>query len=195
MSALEGEHADLLSGFPRQEVLTWGERFVVPFFSWATFCFTPLTLAYRVKLPALSCAVGQMLLIRRTTYQEIGGHAAVRAAIAEDLALTRRVKASGHRWRMVRAVGLISCRMYRSGREAVAGSQEPLRRVRLPDATYSFLLWLAVRRWPRCDPDSVPWARRGRATARHWQASGWLGPGGVHYRELSLPVGLPGSTP
>jgi chlorobactene glucosyltransferase len=29
-----GEQADLLTGFPRQEVYTWGERLLVPFFSW-----------------------------------------------------------------------------------------------------------------------------------------------------------------
>lgn len=126
VTALEGERADLVSGFPRQELRTWGERLIVPFFSWVTFVFTPLRLAYRVRLPALSCAVGQMLLIRRSVYETIGGHGAVRAEIAEDLALTRQVKAQGYRWRMVRAADLVSCRMYRNGREAVAGLSKNL---------------------------------------------------------------------
>ncbi|MDX9832829.1 MAG: glycosyltransferase, partial [Anaerolineae bacterium] len=34
VTAMEGERADLMSGFPRQEVLTWGEKLLVPFFSW-----------------------------------------------------------------------------------------------------------------------------------------------------------------
>ena len=33
VTALGGEKADLLGGFPRQEVETWGEQFIVPFFS------------------------------------------------------------------------------------------------------------------------------------------------------------------
>jgi chlorobactene glucosyltransferase len=146
VTALEGEGADLLSGFPRQELRTWGERLIVPFFSWVTFVFIPLRLAYRIKLPALSCAIGQMLLIRRTAYEATGGHGAVRAEIAEDLALTRRVKAQGYRWRMMRAVDLISCRMYRNGREAVAGLSKNLFAAfgfRLAPYLFAWL-WLAL---------------------------------------------------
>ena len=54
VTALMGEQADLLTGFPRQEVHTWGERLLVPFFSWALLCFIPLALAYRLRLPVLS---------------------------------------------------------------------------------------------------------------------------------------------
>lgn len=121
VTALEGERADLMSGFPRQEVLTWGEKLLVPFFSWVMYTFTPLALAYRVNLPAMACAIGQMLLIRRAAYQETGGHQAVRSSIPEDLALARRFAAMGYRWRMMEVVHLISCRMYRSGGEAYAG--------------------------------------------------------------------------
>jgi chlorobactene glucosyltransferase len=126
VATMEGEHADLVSGFPHQEVPTWGEKLIVPFFSWVMVCFLPLSLGYRLKLPALSCAVGQMLLFRHTVYQQIGGHHAVRASIAEDLALARRIKALGYRWRMVQAAHLISCRMYQSGRGAFSGLSKNL---------------------------------------------------------------------
>jgi len=146
VSAMAGERADLLSGFPRQEVLTWGEKLIVPFFSWVLHCFTPLSLGYRLKLPALSCAVGQILAFRREAYQAIGGHGAVRSSIVEDLALARRIQAMGYRWRMKQATDLISCRMYRSGREAVAGLTKNLFAAfdfRL--APYLFVwLWLLV---------------------------------------------------
>jgi len=121
VTALEGERADLLTGFPLQIVHTWGEQLIVPLFGWAFYCFAPLWLAYQLKLPALSFAVGQMLLFRRQAYQAIGGHEAVRADIAEDLALARRIVAGGYRWRVLEATRLVSCRMYQSGREAYTG--------------------------------------------------------------------------
>jgi chlorobactene glucosyltransferase len=124
--AMEGEHAGLMSGFPRQEVLSWGEKLVVPCLFWVIYCFTPLTLTYRLKLPALSTAVGQALLFRRTAYEGTGGHQAVRASIVEDLALAQRTKALGYRWRMMRITDLISCRMYRGGRQACAGLSKNL---------------------------------------------------------------------
>ena len=121
VGVLLGEKADLLSGFPRQEMYTWLERFLVPFFSWAVLCFIPLGLAYRFRLPFLAAAVGQVMLFRREAYQASGGHASVRSSIVDDLSLSRRVAALGLRWRVVTAADLVSCRMYRSGEEAIAG--------------------------------------------------------------------------
>jgi chlorobactene glucosyltransferase len=121
VAALEDLGADLLTGLPQQVVRTWGERLIVPIFGWAFYCFTPLALAYRLKLPALSIAVGQMMLFRRTAYRAIGGHAAVRASIVEDMSLARQIKAHGLRWRVIDACSLVRCRMYHDSRAAYAG--------------------------------------------------------------------------
>jgi chlorobactene glucosyltransferase len=118
--ALEGEDADLMGGFPRQEVLTLGEQLIVPFFLWVIYCFTPLWLGYRLRRSPISTAVGQALMFRRATYEAIGGHGAVRDNITEDIELARRIKVRGYRWRMMHITDLVSCRMYRSGREASA---------------------------------------------------------------------------
>lgn len=121
VTTMVGEQADLMTGFPRQEMRTWGERFTVPFFSWAFLTFTPLVLAYRLRLPFLSGAVGQMLLFRRVAYDATGGHAAVRGQITEDLSLTRRAIDVGLRWRVTYLSDLISSRMYNNGGQAAGG--------------------------------------------------------------------------
>jgi chlorobactene glucosyltransferase len=121
VSVLLKQQADLLTGFPRQSVFTWGERLLVPFFSWAILSFIPLWAAYRLRLPALSSAVGQMMLFRREAYQKIGGHADLGAVIVDDLVLARRIKAAGLRWRVINVSDLITCRMYRGSRDAFDG--------------------------------------------------------------------------
>jgi chlorobactene glucosyltransferase len=121
VSNMLSQHADLLTGFPRQQVHTWGERLLVPFFSWSVLCFIPLWLAYQTRLPMLSSAVGQMMIFRREAYQQIGGHRKLGSAIVEDLALARRIKAAGLRWRVMRIIDLISCWMYHGSREAYDG--------------------------------------------------------------------------
>lgn len=85
VTALIGEKADLLTGFPRQVVLSWGERLLVPFFSWVLSCFIPLVLGYRLRLPALSSAVGQLMLFRRDAYMAIGGHASLGTSVVDDM--------------------------------------------------------------------------------------------------------------
>lgn len=121
VTALLGEQADFLTGFPRQEVHTWGERLLVPFFSWASLSFNPLVLAYRLRLPALSAAVGQVMLFRREAYLAIGGHSQTSSSIVDDLLLARQIQAAGMRWRVAFVADMISCRMYHSNREAVEG--------------------------------------------------------------------------
>jgi len=149
VTTLMGEQADLLTGFPRQEVHTWGERLLVPFFSWAFLCFIPLGLAYKLRLPFLSIAVGQMMLFRREAYLAIGGHESVSSSIVDDMSLARRIKAEKLRWRVSYIADLVSCRMYHSSREAIAGFTKNLFAVfdyRLLPFFFAFI-WLMVMFW------------------------------------------------
>ncbi len=146
VSALLGEKADLMTGFPHQLVNSWGERLLVPFFSWAMLSFIPLWLAYRIKLPALTSAVGQMMLFHRHAYEKIGGHASLNSVVVDDLTLTRRIKAAGLRWRVMNVSDLITCRMYHSSQEANDGFARNLfAAFDFHILAYLFVyLWLAV---------------------------------------------------
>ena len=149
VTTLMGEQADLVTGFPRQEVHTWGERLLVPFFSWAFLCFIPLALAYKLRLPFLSMAVGEMMLFRREAYLAIGGHESVSSSVVDDMNLARRIKAERLRWRVSYIADLVSCRMYHSSQEAIAGFTKNLFAVfdyRLLPFLFTFI-WLMVMFW------------------------------------------------
>jgi chlorobactene glucosyltransferase len=126
VAGMEANKADLLTGYPRQIVKTWGERLLVPFFSWIILAFFPLGLAYRLKSPIFTNAVGQMILIKSDVYRSIGGHEAVNSSIVDDLSLARRIHQSGYRWRVIHAADLITCRMYRTSRQALEGFSKNL---------------------------------------------------------------------
>jgi hypothetical protein len=68
-----------------------------------------------------AAANGQFLLFRRTAYERIGGHAAVRGEILEDVALARRVKAAGLGLHFATTRSLAETRMYRGFAELWAG--------------------------------------------------------------------------
>ncbi len=141
-----GERADFVSGYPRQLMESWGERLLVPFFLWAVLCFTPLWLAYQLKLPILSAAVGQMMLFRREAYHEVGGHAALAPKIVEDTALATSIKKAGLRWRIINITDLVSCRMYLGSQEAFSGFAKNLFAAfdfRLGEFLFVYL-WLGV---------------------------------------------------
>lgn len=112
--ALAGEQqADLISFSPEQILNSWYEKALIP--------FVYLRLAQKFsfdqvndpKSPA-AAANGQFLMVRREVYQTVGGHAAVRSEVLEDVALARRIKATGSRIWFGYGEGLVRVRMYRS---------------------------------------------------------------------------------
>ena len=57
-------------------------------------------------------ATGQFVLVRRSAYEAVGGHAAVRSALCENLALARLIKRSGGGLALHDGRAAVSARMY-----------------------------------------------------------------------------------
>jgi hypothetical protein len=112
VAQLRGAELDLVSPYPRQVTATTAERLVQPLLQWSWLTTLPLRLAERSSRPSTAAANGQLLAIDRAAYQRAGGHAAVRNAVLEDLALLRAVKATGGRGGVTDGTDLASCRMY-----------------------------------------------------------------------------------
>jgi chlorobactene glucosyltransferase len=110
LAQLDG--AAMATVWPTQETHTWGERLVVPLMALAILCYLPVLPVHYAPWPAFAAANGQCLALRRNAYTQIGGHAAVRGNIVEDVGLARLVKRAGLRLRMADGNRLIGCRMY-----------------------------------------------------------------------------------
>lgn len=115
VGALQSVEADLVSVLPRQRMLSFWERVVLP------HLFTLITLRYHdvervsfARNPRDVIANGQYMLFRRSTYKSIGGHEAVQAEVVEDLALAQHIVASGGSLLLAHADDLMDTRMYRS---------------------------------------------------------------------------------
>jgi chlorobactene glucosyltransferase len=142
VAALQAEQADLLTALPRQEVITWGERLVVPLIPWNIGAFVPLALAYRLPWPALAVGVGQFMLFQRRAYEAIGGHEAVKQHVVDDITLARRVKASGLRWRLVDGGQWVRCRMYQNFKQAREGLSKNLFGAFNYNAPFFIFVWV-----------------------------------------------------
>jgi chlorobactene glucosyltransferase len=113
VAAAERRGLDLLSLEPRQELVTVWERLIIP----AGLCALGFVGDLRRTADpneARAPANGQFLLIRRESYERVGGHAAVRGAVAEDSALAARIKAAGGKIALAGGARLIAARMYRN---------------------------------------------------------------------------------
>lgn len=105
--------ADLLTVWPTQHTVSWGERLVVPLMALVILGYLPVLLVHHLPWSSLAAANGQCLAFRRQAYQAVGGHATLSDNILEDVNFARRIKAAGLRLRLADGAGLIACRMYR----------------------------------------------------------------------------------
>ena len=122
VAALEQDGADLLTVVGRQVMGSFWERLVQPqMFLTLIFRFFDVERAAASGRWRGVIANGQFLLFRREAYAELGGHAAVKDEVAEDLAFAQIVVRSGRRLSLRMAEGAFATRMYRSLGEIVAG--------------------------------------------------------------------------
>ncbi len=105
------ERLDLLSLAPRQVLGSFAERLIMPC-GLCLLAFCQDLRKVQGANPDAVTATGQFMLLRRRVYDMVGGHAAVRNDICEDLALARRVKQAGGRVLLFDGALLISTRMY-----------------------------------------------------------------------------------
>lgn len=105
--------AVLVSYSPEQELGTFWERALIPFVYCRLAARFPIARVNDPRRPD-AAANGQFVLVLRDAYESVGGHAAVRGEIVEDVALARLVKQRGLRIYFAAPIGIVRTRMYRS---------------------------------------------------------------------------------
>jgi len=120
IAAAEAYGADVCSLTATLECNTFLERVVMPTMATVIMSAHPLSLIHDARSP-VGLVWGGFLLVRRSAYFAVGGHAAVRGEIAEDRALAERFKAFGYRIRLFDGHDLIRVRMYQGTREMWLG--------------------------------------------------------------------------
>jgi chlorobactene glucosyltransferase len=121
LAALLGNGLDALCPFPREIMITIHERMTIPFMNFAILLFMPLALIRKSKNPLFCTGVGQYLLFKREVYFGMGGHAAVKGKILEDVHITKKTKEMGYRYMIFDGRKIISCRMYNNFRQVFTG--------------------------------------------------------------------------
>lgn len=113
--------ADLASGVPRQELVTFSERLLIPLIHFILLGFLPMRAMRRNRIPSLSAGCGQLFVIRRAAYHACGGHAQIRDSLHDGIKLPRVFRRAGFATDLFDATDLASCRMYRVNAEVWRG--------------------------------------------------------------------------
>jgi chlorobactene glucosyltransferase len=121
VSMLQQTRADLLTVAPRQLVVTFWERVIMPqFWVMLGIRYHPGSVNKSTK-PWGVVANGQFMMFGRESYKAVGGHAAVRGEVVEDLAMAQHVVGTGRRLYFAFAYDLMETRMYQTRAQVIEG--------------------------------------------------------------------------
>jgi len=122
VNAMRARGSDLLSVAGMQELGSFWERLIQPqIFAIMLQRFGGTELVNRSRNASQKIANGQCIWMRRDAYETLGGHAAVKHEVAEDLALAQLWFRAGRTVTLVLGLAQLSTRMYTSLRELIDG--------------------------------------------------------------------------
>ncbi len=120
MAYVQSKGLDFVMLLPRIEMRGFWENVLMPYLLMAVFQ-APAFLANRRRPRWIAAGGGAGNLIRRAAYEAIGGHAALRDSVVDDVRLGYAVKAAGFAFGVVRAEDRVAVRMYRGFRQVFDG--------------------------------------------------------------------------
>lgn len=115
---------DLLSCWPGLEMIGGWERALMPVLNFVVFSIFPAPFSLHFPWPSLAIAHGACLAFSRASYFEIGGHAAVRDQIFEDVRLAQLWREKNARGLCLDGQEVVRVRMYISFEEIWRGFQK-----------------------------------------------------------------------
>ncbi len=121
LAEMDRQRADVFSVFSRQLTGTWAERLLIPLVDDVLLCFLPFSLLSVPAAASAATASGALLAFRREAYEKLGGFAAFRGELVEDVAIARRTRRLGLRLGLALGGDVVRVRMYRSFGEIVEG--------------------------------------------------------------------------
>jgi len=111
----------LISIFPKQIIVSLGEKITVPNMNYILVSLLPLILVRKSRFPSLAAANGQFMFFRSDVYRNTLPHELMKNNMIEDIATAREFKKRGIKIACLLGDDKITCRMYRGFPEAVNG--------------------------------------------------------------------------
>ena len=117
---------DFISPYPRQIAGSFLEKLIQPLLQWSWLASVPLRLAEKFPNRSMTIANGQFFIVKRSAYEEAGGHAAIPGEVLDDLELARLLISKGFKGGVADGSAVASCRMYKTNSQLIDGYTKSL---------------------------------------------------------------------
>lgn len=114
-------NASLVTGFPKFHYTNWLDKMLIPMMHFIVYFHLPIALANFTKIPATTAANGAFMFFETASYDQIGGHEAVKSSLVEDIHIAQILKRNGHRVLLTNVTDCVHCHMYETSKETWEG--------------------------------------------------------------------------
>lgn len=132
----------LVSIFPKQIMLTWGEKITVPVMNYILLTLLPLILVKKTRFSSLAAANGQFMLFNSTVYRSLHPHEKMKSNLVEDIEIARFFKKEHYQIACLASDSSIQCRMYSGAKDAVRGFSKNVSAFFGNSTLLAFAFWL-----------------------------------------------------
>jgi glycosyltransferase involved in cell wall biosynthesis len=134
----------LLSIFPRQIMVSTGEKAAVPLMYYILLTLLPLILVRKTGFSSLAAANGQFMLFNAEVYKNILPHEKMKSDKVEDIKIARYYKNEKIKIACITGKESVSCRMYSGFLEAVHGFSKNVTQFFGNSFSLAILFWLVT---------------------------------------------------
>ncbi|TDL34824.1 glycosyltransferase [Jeotgalibacillus sp. S-D1] len=121
MHVMERYNSKLVTGFPKFPIRPFIGRLLVPLQHFFIFFHLPNIIGNTTVIPAFTAAHGAFMFFEKKAYDAIGGHAAVKDSLIEDIHITRTMKRHGFKATLANVTPSVSCFMYDTNKDVWEG--------------------------------------------------------------------------
>ena len=134
----------LLTIFPRQIMVSAGEKATVPLMLYILLTLLPLILVRKTGFSSLAAANGQFMLFRTENYRKTFPHEKMKNEKVEDIKIARYYKNEKIKVACITGKESVSCRMYSGFLEAVHGFSKNVTQFFGNSFSLAILFWLVT---------------------------------------------------
>jgi glycosyltransferase involved in cell wall biosynthesis len=140
----EKHNLGLLSIFPRQIMVSAGEKAAVPLMHFILLTLLPLILVRKTGFSSLAAANGQFMLFNSDIYRKTFPHEKMKNDKVEDIKIARYFKNEGIKIACITGKESVSCRMYSGFSESVHGFSKNVTQFFGNSFSLAILFWLVT---------------------------------------------------
>ncbi len=177
LKIMEGDGLDILSGFPAEYSKSYFARTITASMVFSNVCI-PHFIFNALKVSSFAIGIGQFIMMKKSSYDEVGGYEAVGDQICDDIGIIKAFLKKKKKYEFTTLSSNVCCRMYDTGGEAFRGIERSLAGVFEPTVWMFSLLILAViflslvSFAPLLTPLYIIW---GEYSLLYITLAGWLG--------------------